>query len=77
MATLRRRKLSPLCRSNATIAHAVDFREGVTAAIGSGAIAIIPKNRQILLPQTPTTRVRMLRSRRLISLPRPAVLCAS
>jgi hypothetical protein len=60
MATLRRWKLSPPHRGNAIIAHAVDFREGVTEAIGFGAI--IPKNRQILLPQTQTP-AQMLPSR--------------
>src|SRR5207253_8295018 len=50
--SLRRWKLGPPCRSNASIARVVDFRDDVTAtgAIGSGAV--IPKNRQIPLRQT-------------------------
>jgi hypothetical protein len=67
VATLRPLKLSPLCRSNGIIAHAVDFQEGVTEAIGSGVI--IPKNRQILLPQTQITPSQMLPSRLSTSLP--------
>ena len=65
MASLRRWKLSPHRRSNVIIARAVDSREGVTAAIASGAI--IPKNHRILPLQTPTTLAEMSLSRLSIS----------
>src|SRR5437868_9544060 len=56
--SLRRWKLGPPCRSNASIARGADFREDVTAtgAIGSGAV--IPKNPQILLQQMLMSLVR-------------------
>src|SRR5438034_7722683 len=57
MASLRRRDLSPPCRSNASIVRGVDFRGDVTAtgAIDSGAV--IHKNRQIPLQGTLVLRV--------------------
>src|SRR5881396_2059553 len=57
MARLRRRKLSPPCRSNASIVRGVDSRGDVTAtgAIDSGAV--IHKNRQIPLQGTLVLRV--------------------
>src|SRR5437660_12254130 len=52
MASLRRRNLSPPCRSNASIIRGVDSRGDVTATDAIDSAAVIHKNRQIPLQGT-------------------------